>query len=110
MPKQRTMRIEGDVKAYIKELMKEQQALQRKLWWYMPANNGYGKSGVPDFVGLCNGRFFAIETKFGNAQPTPMQIKAMSEISAAGGKVWLVSNITLDGFETEFLAWVELCQ
>ncbi len=34
-------------------------------WYYMPSTNGYGESGVWDYVGCYRGKFFAIETKAG---------------------------------------------
>jgi hypothetical protein len=44
---------------------------------------GFGKSGVPDYVGCCQqraGRLFAIEVKRPGKEPTPLQWKRMEEI------------------------------
>ena len=32
-------------------------------FYFMPAAGTFGKAGIADFIGLCNGRFFAIEAK-----------------------------------------------
>jgi hypothetical protein len=49
---------EGRVKNKVKDILKAND-----IWYFMPAANGYGKVGVPDFICCWNGRFLAIETK-----------------------------------------------
>jgi len=60
-----------------------------KGWFYMPANNGMGVSGIPDFVGAIGpmGRFFSIEAKAGTGKPTANQLNRHAEIEAAHGIV-----------------------
>lgn len=56
------------------------------LCWYMkPATFGYGKSGVPDIIVCLGGRFVGIEVKRPGKVPTPIQVRRMDEIRAAGG-------------------------
>jgi len=49
---------EGRIKAKVKALFN-----RYGVWYFMPANNGYGKSGVPDFIACANGMFIGVETK-----------------------------------------------
>lgn len=81
---------EGKVKADIKAWLKA-----RNIWYFMPPANGYGNSGVPDFVCCWNGRFLAIEAKApgkrGNT--TTMQDKQIAGIWAAGGSAVVVDNV-----------------
>lgn len=59
-------------------------------WYYMPANNGYGVSGIPDFMGHCRGRYFSIETKPPGKGMTPNQKVRDREIRGSGGLNFLV--------------------
>lgn len=55
-------------------------------WHYAPFMKGFGKNGVPDRVGVFQGRFFGIEVKRDEkTRPTPIQTRRMKEIQAAGG-------------------------
>lgn len=54
-------------------------------WFYMPANNGMGVSGIPDFMGIFHGRPFGVEAKGPDGAPTALQLDRMGEIDAAGG-------------------------
>ncbi len=69
----------------------------------MPPGNGFGKSGVADFNAIKAGTFVAIETKFGNRKPTPMQLGYLSSIDAEGGLAFLVNEKNLDWLK----AWLE---
>jgi len=73
---------EGKVKAEIKKVLAEYGC-----WYFMPAMNGYGRSGIPDFVGCYNGVFFAIEAKSASGKLTPNQEREIAAILAAGGRV-----------------------
>lgn len=96
---------EGDVKKIVKAVLKDTP----KCWWFMPPANGFGRSGVPDFVGHVNGNFFAVETKFGKGTTTANQDREIEAIDKAGAKVWIVRETSLDFWEFEFKAWVALC-
>ena len=73
---------EGKVKDAIK---KELNA--RGIWFFMPASNGFGKVGIPDFVCCVNGKFLGIEAKAPGKRnnTTPNQDARINEIRAARG-------------------------
>lgn len=100
------MQNEKAVKAQVKKILQGRPDI---TWWFMPPANGYGRSGVPDFVGCVKGQMFAVETKSGAGQLTANQIREIDAIARAGGKVWIVREATLSVFELEFNAWVALC-
>jgi hypothetical protein len=55
-------------------------------WHFSPYMKGMGKNGVPDIIGVYNGRFFSIEVKRAeDTPPTPIQKRRMQEIRDAGG-------------------------
>jgi hypothetical protein len=58
------------------------------IWFYKPYMAGYGKSGVPDIVGVYRGKFFSIEVKRPGKNPTMIQGRRMQEIAKAGGKTF----------------------
>jgi VRR-NUC domain len=73
---------EGKVKAIIKEKLKAVP----NLYYFMPPANGFGRAGIPDFVGcLPNGRMFAIETKAGKGIVTALQQRELDKLARAGG-------------------------
>lgn len=82
---------EGKVKAAIKKLLDE-----NNIYYFMPATGGYGRSGVPDFIGCARGRFFSIEAKAGKAKPTALQLREMERIKAAGGLAFVINEETID--------------
>lgn len=82
---------EGKVKAAIKKLLDE-----NNIYYFMPATGGYGRSGVPDFIGCARGRFFSIEAKAGKAKPTALQLREMERIKAAGGLAFVINEETVD--------------
>jgi hypothetical protein len=99
------MKNEGDVKKIVKETLKSSPV----CWWFMPPANGYGRSGIPDFIGCVNGYMFAIETKFGRGTTTANQDREIAALSQAGAQVWIVRETSVDVWETEFKAWIALC-
>jgi hypothetical protein len=63
---------------------------QYNVWYFMPANNGFGKSGIPDYIACVNGMFLGIECKAdATKKPTALQIMQGNKIKEAKG-VWLV--------------------
>lgn len=98
------MKSEKDVKAAVKKALGNPVA---SVWWYMPAANGFGTPGIPDFVGIAYGHGFAIETKFGAGKRTAWQEKQAHGIENAGGKYWLISEKNIDTFVIEFSAWLK---
>lgn len=90
----RTFNNEKDVKAEVKKL------LDKHGWfWWMPPANGYGKSGIADFNAIKNGVFLAVETKFGNNKPSPMQYGWLNSVQAESGFAFVVNEKTLDWLE-----------
>ena len=77
---------EKKVKEAIKRALKKY-----KVYYFMPATGGYGRSGVPDFICCAKGKFLAIEAKAGDNQLTALQAKEIESIREAGG-VALVFN------------------
>lgn len=98
------MRNEGDVKKIVKQVLNDTDG----CWWFMPPANGYGRSGIPDFVGCVNGRAFAVETKFGRGTTTAHQEKEIAQATQAGAEVWIVRETSVDTWALEFKAWVAL--
>lgn len=76
---------EGKVKRNVTTLLKEHE-----VWYFFPANNGFGKAGIPDIIAIVRGKFVGIEVKAdATKKPTALQIKCGEEIQRAGG-LWLV--------------------
>jgi len=98
------MKNEGDVKKIVKDVLKDADL----CWWFMPPANGYGRSGIPDFVGCVNGFMFAIETKYGKGTTTANQEREIATLTRSGAKVWIVRETSVDVWELEFKAWVAL--
>jgi hypothetical protein len=86
---------EGKVKQKVVKLLK-----QEKVWYFFPANNGFGKSGIPDIIAIVNGEFIGIEVKSATGQPTELQKICGKQIEEAGG-TWLIvrDDITLMALE-----------
>ena len=78
---------EGKVKAEIKKVLADYNC-----WYFMPMMNGYGRSGIPDFVGCYKGQFFAVEAKAQDGKLTPNQEREAVAIHTAGGRVLLARS------------------
>lgn len=81
---------ESRVKDKVKKLLDE-----HGVYYFMPATGGYGRSGVPDFVCCFRGRFFAIECKAGDNNPTALQQREMTRITEAGGISYVARDDSL---------------
>ena len=77
---------EGKVKDKVKKLLKEYGC-----YWHMPVQNGMGAPSL-DFICCVKGKYFAIETKAGNKQPTPRQEETIKTIQRAEGKCFVVNE------------------
>jgi hypothetical protein len=89
----RTFAKEGDVKNAVKKLLDE-----HKWFWFMPPANGYGSSGISDFIALRSGVFVAIETKFGKNTPSALQKSFLTTVMAHDGFAFVVNENTLLAF------------
>jgi len=77
---------EGKVKKKVTDLLKS-----HKIWYFFPANNGFGKAGIPDIIAIVNGKFMGVEVKADRTKkPSALQKKCGEEIQRAGGWWFLV--------------------
>lgn len=97
---------EGDVKKHVKNVLREYEP---QCWWFMPPANGFGRSGIPDFVGVAYGQGFAIETKFGKNDLSTHQLRETQKAVQAGTKMWIVRETSVVAWEAEFRGWMALC-
>jgi len=82
-----SMTPEAKVKKVVVQQLKELSA-----YYFYPVTGGYGRSGVPDIVGCCNGRFFGIECKAGSNKPTALQKRNLEEIAGQHGLALVVNE------------------
>jgi hypothetical protein len=82
---------EGRVKAAVRKFLKSKGA-----WFYMPIQNGMGRSGIPDFICCWEGKFYAIETKAPGkrSDATPNQLREIDGIKLAGGVALIVDDVS----------------
>ena len=50
-------------------------------------------SGIPDFIGCCNGRYFALELKAKKGVVDPLQKYVMNDIKRTGGEAVVCRSI-----------------
>ena len=86
---------EKDVKEKIKEILKE-----KNIWYFMPSMNGYGRQGIPDFIGCVKGKFIAIEAKFNGNKTTLHQDRELFAIAAHEGKAFIIDEFSIDSLAT----------
>lgn len=75
---------------------------QYNVWYFMPASNGFGKAGIPDYIACVDGQFLGVECKSDSKKkPTALQIRQGELIQEANG-TWLVvcDDVTLNRLET----------
>jgi hypothetical protein len=86
------MKTEKQVKEEIKKYLK---SLGGACWFFMPHMNGYGRAGIPDFVGCYKGRFFAIEAKAEGklGAVTAWQKREGADILAASGRYIITDSL-----------------
>ena len=68
---------ENKIKRYLKTLP--------KCWFFKVRGNMFQKAGVPDIIGVLNGRFIAIEVKSEVGKPSELQLATIKLIKRAGG-------------------------
>ena len=86
---------EKKVKNKVVSILKEHGA-----YYFFPASYGMGRSGVPDVIVCYRGRFIGIECKAGKNKPTPLQLRELAAIEAAGGTSLVVNETNLDQLQT----------
>lgn len=80
---------EGKVKKEVREFL---DSLGPACWYYMPVPMGYGRRGVPDFIGCYHGASFAVETKRKSEKAKVWQERELQAMKAAGAQVFLISD------------------
>lgn len=85
---------EGKVKRKVTNLLK-----QLGVYYFTPQSGGYGKSGVPDIIACCNGRFVGVECKAGTNKLTDLQSAQLDKIVRAGGTCYVVNEQSFASFE-----------
>ena len=74
------MAAEKNFENKVKAFLKEQGCWQLKTW-----SNGVQRSGVPDLLVCCNGKFVGVELKAPKGKPSALQIWNLRKIEEAGG-------------------------
>jgi hypothetical protein len=65
-----------------------------KCWVFK--TNERSVCGIPDLIGLINGKFFALELKVGYNKATNLQLYTLNQIIKAGGLAYVVYPENLD--------------
>lgn len=65
----------------VKTFLKDNDCWFLKYW----GGAAYTKSGIPDILVCCKGRFMAVEVKAPNGKPSDLQIYNLRQIDRAGG-------------------------
>jgi len=75
------------------------------VYYFFPAMQGMGRSGVPDLICCVGGKFLAIECKSGERKPTVLQEREMEKIRSANGVTLVINerNIPLVSGTIKFL-------
>ena len=79
---------EGKVKKTIKTKLDADPC----IWYFMPVAGVMGKAGVPDFIGVRAGRFFAIEAKADKGKLTKLQARTMDDIALCDGRILTIQG------------------
>ena len=77
-----TSRLEKVITSKTKDFLEDLKKID-KLWFFKVSDKF--TAGVPDFVGVWRGRFFAIELKREGGKPRLLQALILSRINKAGG-------------------------
>ena len=75
------MAAEKNFENRVKKFLKDKGCWILKYW----GGAAYTKSGIPDLLVCCNGRFIGIELKSPTGKPSDLQLYNLREISKAGG-------------------------
>lgn len=75
------MAAEKNFENKVKKFLKEKGCWILKYW----GGAAFTKSGIPDLLVCCNGRFVGIELKAPKGKPAPLQIVNLRDIDRADG-------------------------
>ena len=102
---------EGQVKKRIKETLQQYKILNAAHagttpdavgWYTMPTPRGV--KGIPDFIGHYYGRFFSIEAKAPDKEPSGFQLLQNDTIKRTGGAAFVIDG---EHSLNTFKRWVE---
>lgn len=79
----------------VKTFLKDNGCWFLKYW----GGAAYTKSGIPDILVCCKGRFMAVEVKAPNGKPSDLQIYNLRQIDRAGGLAILLYPKDYDLFK-----------
>lgn len=89
---------ENKVKARCVDIIKRHGA-----YHFFPAQNGYGRAGIPDIIICFRGLFLGVECKAGFNKPTALQEREMAAIHRAGGSAMVVREDTIEMLDQWFV-------
>ena len=93
---------EGEIKDQVRKVLDEMGA-----YYFFPAANGYGRTGIPDVIACIGGHFIGIECKAGSKQPAALQQRELGNIEKAGGTGLLVNADNIDHLENYLREYYE---
>ena len=85
---------EGEIKDQVRKILDEMNA-----YYFFPAANGYGRTGIPDVIACVGGHFVGIECKAGSKQPTALQQRELDNIEKAEGTGLIVNADNIDNLK-----------
>lgn len=89
------MAAEKNFENRVKKFLKEQGCWFIKYW----AGSEFTKSGVPDLLVCCNGRFLGVELKGPKGKPSELQLWNIEQIKKAGGIAMVLYPQDFDEFK-----------
>ena len=91
---------EGDVKKAVKAILTADD-----WFWWMPAANGMGTTGIADFCALKNGVFLAIETKFGRNTVSALQRAFLNSVRSHESFAFVVTEKNVEFLQSWIAAF-----
>ena len=96
---------EGEIKDQVRKVLDEMGA-----YYFFPAANGYGRTGIPDVIACVGGHFVGIECKAGSKQPTALQQRELDNIEKAEGTGLVVNADNIDNLKNILENAYERCK
>ena len=96
---------EGEIKDQVRKVLDEMGA-----YYFFPAANGYGRTGIPDVIACVGGHFIGIESKAGSKQPTTLQQRELDNIEKAEGTSILVNADNINNLKNILENAYERCK
>lgn len=90
-------------RTYTTRLLKSLRA-EPDVWCVKIHGGSMQQAGLPDIIGVSNGRFFAMEVKQPGNVATPLQVRTLNAITDAGGYARIVLT---DGPVEEVVKWLQ---